>query len=146
MIGTAVTKGYANSKPDKRDDTTVTNITDSVSGAAGSESMSQEELSIRLSYALSLTFVVGILQVSQYFPFLSINVNVFNQGGSNLKLLISLPKGITSQELILESEQMQNKCIPTGEAPNLEACMLFARAFCYVRLGAEPCRGIHLPF
>lgn len=74
MIGTAVTKGYANSESDKTDDTSATNITDSFPGATSSESMSGEELSIRLSYALSLTFMVGILQVSQYVPVLNINV------------------------------------------------------------------------
>ena len=128
MIGTAVTKGYASSKPDKRDDTPVTNITESVSSAAGSDSMSPEELSIRLSYALSLTFVVGILQVSQYFPFLSINVHEYicNLGCLNLKRLISLSKGITSQILILESEHIQNRYIPIDGTPNLETRMLFA--------------------
>ena len=62
MIGTTVTRGYESHKSDltySSQDTT--NITGD--NSANTKDMSPEEISLRLSFALSLAFMVGIMQV-----------------------------------------------------------------------------------
>ena len=44
------------------------------------EAMSQEELNVRLSYAMSLTFMVGIIQVSKSPRWLYLTVKTLNIG------------------------------------------------------------------
>ena len=86
MIGTTVQRGYDTwqgsvGSSGSLINTTALNLTvptstfnGTTNGTDGSipmigkeeESMSAEELSVRLSYAMSLTFMVGIIQVSNY--------------------------------------------------------------------------------
>ena len=63
MIGTTVARGYESHKSDIPSVSLVTtNITDT--NLPNKDTMSTEEQNIRLSFAVSLTFMVGIMQVS----------------------------------------------------------------------------------
>ena len=62
IIETTVSKGYETSRTTTPENANIINRNNS---DISDGTMSEEELNIRLSYALSLTFMVGIIQVSQ---------------------------------------------------------------------------------
>lgn len=69
MVGSAVTKGYNSVAGDATPQTMITgndsllNITTPAPSGGDDGSMSDEELNIRLEFAMSVSFMVGIVQV-----------------------------------------------------------------------------------